>query len=162
PGQPDQHAEIGGHALAALEAEPDREKMADEGAEAGDDREVAPPAARDEHRDGALQGIEEKGESGEPLVAGAQHIGGADVAGADLSYVAHSRGARDEEAERNGAEQVAEGERCKQHWQARLPDDRIRHDTPPQTARDGVQAENTVRPATIVCKTLPCRRAPSK
>ena len=34
----DQHAEIGGDALAALEAEPDRKEMAEEGAEAGDER----------------------------------------------------------------------------------------------------------------------------
>src|SRR5712691_5035373 len=40
PGQPEQDADVGGNALAALELEPDRKEMPDEGAEAGDKRET--------------------------------------------------------------------------------------------------------------------------
>jgi hypothetical protein len=117
----EQHAEIGGDALAALEAEPHGEEMAEEGAEAGDDGEVRPPSAGDEHRGGALQRVEQQGEGGEPLVAGAQHVGGADVAGADLAHVAEAGGARDQQAERDGAEQVAEGQGGKKCRHCRLP-----------------------------------------
>src|SRR6266545_3399344 len=40
PSEPEQHANIGGNALAALELEPDRKEMPDEGAEAGGKRET--------------------------------------------------------------------------------------------------------------------------
>ena len=40
----EQHADIGGDALAALEAEPDREEMAEEGGKAGGDAGFDPPA----------------------------------------------------------------------------------------------------------------------
>jgi hypothetical protein len=42
-------------------------------------------------------------------VAGAQHIGGADVAGADVAHVTEPGGARQQIAEGERAEQVADG-----------------------------------------------------
>ena len=83
---------IGGDALAALEAEPDREEVAEEGAEPGDERGVASPpnASRDQHRGGALEHVAEQRRGGEALAAGAQHIGRADIAGADRADVAEA------------------------------------------------------------------------
>ena len=42
--KPEQHADIGGDALAALEAEPDGKEMAEERGEAGGDPRFDPPA----------------------------------------------------------------------------------------------------------------------
>ena len=88
--------------------------MAEEGAEAGEQAEVRPPQAGDQHGGRALQHVEQEGGGGEPLVAGAQHVGGADVAGADLAHVAQPGGAGEQQAEGDRAENVAEDERGQQ------------------------------------------------
>ena len=62
----------------------------------------------DEHGRGALERIEQQRQRGEALVAGAQHVGGADVAGADVAHVAEAGRARQKIAEGDRAEQVAE------------------------------------------------------
>ena len=111
PVQPDEHAEIGGDALATPKVEPGREDVAEEGGEPGIEREVRVEPAGDEHGRRAFQCIEQQGEGGKPLVAGAQHIGRADIAGADLADVAKPGGARDQQAERDRAEQIAEHQR---------------------------------------------------
>ena len=49
---------------------------------------------------------------GELLVAGAQHIGGADIAGADRAQVLRAGEPRQDDAERDGAAQIAEHESC--------------------------------------------------
>ena len=51
----------------------------------------------DEHGRGALQRVEQERQRGEALVAGAQHVGGADVARADGAHVAETGGARQQE-----------------------------------------------------------------
>src|SRR5690606_4834107 len=91
-----------------------------------------------------------------------QHVGGADVAGADAPHVAEARRTGDDQAEGYGAEQIAGGQCREKRGEGGLPGARIRHDSPPPSPGCGGQAENTVRPATMVCKTLPCSRAPSK
>ena len=55
--------------------------------------------------------VEEERQRGEALVAGAQHVGGADVARADGAHVAETGGARQQETERDRAEEIAERER---------------------------------------------------
>ena len=103
---------IGRDALAALEPEPDRKQVAEEGAER---RRRAPASWPDhqrheQHRDGALEHVGEQRRGGEALAAGAQHIGGADIAGADRADVLRAGEPREDEAERDRAEQIAERE----------------------------------------------------
>ena len=52
---------------------------------------VGPQFAGDQHSDGPLQRVAEQRRRGEALAAGAQHIGRADVAGADVADVARAR-----------------------------------------------------------------------
>ena len=71
--------------------------------------------ARQQHRRRALGAIAEQGGRRRPFLAGAQHIGGADIAGADLAHIARARDPGEEQAERNRAQQIAErqgGKRC--------------------------------------------------
>ena len=74
-------------------------------------REFGAEAAGDQHGGRALQRVEQQRRGGKPLVAGAQHIGRADIAGADLADVAEAGGAGQQQAERDRAEQIAEDER---------------------------------------------------
>ena len=86
--------------------------MPEEGAEPGDEAGVAaePPCGK-QHRDGALEHVAEQRRGGEPLAAGAQHIGGADIAGADGADVLRAGEPREHEPERDRAEQIADNER---------------------------------------------------
>ena len=52
-------------------------------------------------------GIKQNGEQGQVFASGAQNIGGADVAGADFADVAVAGHAGQNQAEGNGAEQIA-------------------------------------------------------
>ncbi len=117
PEQAEQHADIGGDALAALELQPDRKQVSEEGAERGDHGglRAAQRQARDGDGDGALQHVADQGCGGEALAAGAQHIGRADIAGADGADVAGARDFRQDQAERDRAEQVADHKRRQQH-----------------------------------------------
>ncbi len=62
----------------------------------------------DKNGERALEHVADKRRRGQILAAGAQHIGGADIAGADGADVAAAGRARDDEAERDRAEQIAE------------------------------------------------------
>ena len=77
---------------------------------------------------GALEHVTEERRRGEPLAAGAQHIGGADIAGADAADVGRAGQPRDDEAKRNRAEQVAERERGGIIGQGEGPADRMQHE----------------------------------
>ena len=55
--------------------------------------------------------IEKKGQCGHLLVAGAQHVGGADIAGADRADIAQPGRLRQQQAKGNGAAEIAEHER---------------------------------------------------
>ena len=70
---------------------------------------------------GAFQHVEQQRRGGEPLVAGAQHIGRADIAGADVAHVAKAGGAGQQQAERDRAEQIAESERKKRSGNPACP-----------------------------------------
>ena len=89
----------------------------------------SPTLAGDQHRHHALQRIEQQGGGRQPLAAGAQHVGRADIARADLADVAQPRGAGQQQAERDRAQQVAQQERSQQKDQASRPSRRLRaHD----------------------------------
>ncbi|MCY1547652.1 hypothetical protein D9M68_837210 [compost metagenome] len=84
--------------------------MADEGGEAcGDPRFDAPMRCNGGCR-GALERVEQQGRCGKLLVAGAQHIGRADIARADLSDVAQPGHAGQDQSEWDRAEQIAEAQ----------------------------------------------------
>ena len=82
--------------------------MAEHGGHACDQRRVfAGPVAQGDDGERAFAGVEQQGEGGDVLAAGPQHVGGADIAGPDRADVAEPGGAGEDEAERDGAEQVA-------------------------------------------------------
>ncbi len=86
--------------------------MAEKRAEAGDQREIAiEQGRRHQHRDGALEHVAQKRRGRKRLAAGAQHIGGADIAGADGAEVLRARKPRQDDAERDRAAQIAEHQR---------------------------------------------------
>ena len=69
------------------------------------------PGGGEEHGRRALEPVAEEGGGGERLVAGPQHVGGADIARADGADVAEAGEAGEDQAEGNGAEEVADDER---------------------------------------------------
>ncbi len=107
-----QHAEIGCDAFAALEVEPDRKEVAEKSAEPRRHRRqrTGIPGG-DKHGGGALQHIEQKGGGGKALVAGAQHIGRADIAGADGAHIAEAGGPSEQQSERDRSQQITESQR---------------------------------------------------
>ena len=150
----DQHAEIGRDALAALEAEPDRKIWPRKAPSPAIMPRSAPncsPATSAAGR--ALQRVEQQGGGRQPLVAGAQHVGRADIARADLAHVAQPGHARQQQAERDRAEQIAEDQRDRRQRVSPCP-------RPASASRD-VGCEYCAA-RNQVCKTLPCSRAPSK
>ena len=67
-----------------------------------------PQFRADQHRSRALRHIEHQGQRGQPLAAGAQHIGRADIARADLPDVAEAGEPGQQQPERDRAEEIAE------------------------------------------------------
>src|ERR1700719_3476728 len=85
--------------------------MAEKGAQRSNDRGVAIKNMRDDqYRRGALEHVAEQSRDGEALAAGAQNIGGADIAGADRAQIRRASKPREQNAERNRAAQIAEDE----------------------------------------------------
>src|SRR5262249_19600777 len=119
PRQPQQQTDIGGDALAALETEPNREEVAEKGAGCGRQCELVGEIAifaavvgiDEQHGERALERIADKRRRGEPLVAGAQHVGRAGIAGADGADVGGAGEARQDQPERDRAAEIAEGQR---------------------------------------------------
>lgn len=72
-----------------------------------------------QNRDGSLQKIEEKGQRGQILAAGAQNIGRANIARTNGSNVGGARQARQKKSERNGAASIAEqkGQNILEHFE---------------------------------------------
>ncbi len=66
--------------------------------------------AGDQHGGGTLAAIQQQGRQCQLLVAGAEHIGGADIAGADLADIAEAGEAGEDQAEGNRAQQIAAGQ----------------------------------------------------
>ncbi len=84
--------------------------MTEKGAEAGRHGRVRTEMRSHPDGGGALQQVEQERERGKALVAGAQDIGGADIAGADLTEIAEPGELGEEQSEGDGAEQIAERE----------------------------------------------------
>src|SRR5689334_12901965 len=164
PGEPDQDTDIGRHALAALELEPDRKQVAEEGTEPREHGEIlsAEPIGH-QHRGGALERVEDQRRSGESFAAGAQHIGGADVAGSDRADIPGAGEPREDEPERNRAEQIAETEGGRVIGQGERPVDGMEHGVVPRGGKRNRRQtySYTVRPATMVRTTRPESRASS-
>src|SRR5690606_15148917 len=110
PGEAEADAERSGHALASLEPQPDREAVSEHRADGGESRCLGPPPPREPNRQKAFRAVEQQRRRREPLAAGAQHVGGADVARADGANVAPSGRLGEQQPERNRAERVAEQE----------------------------------------------------
>ncbi len=72
---------------------------------------AGPEIPGDQHRGNALGRVEDQRQRRQLAPAGAQHIGGADIARADLADIAEPGGARDQQAERDRAEQIADDRR---------------------------------------------------
>ena len=88
PSEADQRAEIGRDALAAAELEPDRIHVAEDRARSRRERRRRPKQPPRQHdRQRRLQRVERERRRRQPLAAGAQDIGGADVARADRAQV---------------------------------------------------------------------------
>ena len=63
--------------------------------------------ARQQQGDRSLAGVEQQRGKRDVLTAGAQHVGRADIAGADIAYVAEARSLREHKPERNRAKEIA-------------------------------------------------------
>ena len=105
PGHAKQAAEEGRDALAALETEPDRENMAEKGAETGDSAPVSGEKAENSSTAAvALSASSSRVRGGDILAASAQHVGRADIARADRAHVAETGRPGQQQAEGDGAE----------------------------------------------------------
>ena len=83
--------------------------MTENGAKPGEHREIAVRERRHhQHGRGAFQHVAEQSGGGQRLVAGAQHIGRTDIAGADAADVLHPREPREDHAEWDRAAEIAE------------------------------------------------------
>lgn len=108
PGHHQQCAQCRGDPFAALELEPDREVMANDGGECRDDAGKLAQLHEDQCCDGTLGGIKDQCHEGQKLVSGPKHVGGADVSrpdGADITKTGHPR---QHQSPRDRAEQVAD------------------------------------------------------
>src|SRR4026209_1811632 len=72
---------------------------------------VAPTVAAAPHPQRPLELVEQRWGGGQPLVARTQHVGGTDVARADLAHIAETRGVGQHETERDGADEIADEQR---------------------------------------------------
>ena len=93
--------------------------MAEKGAQASNQRRrVSGKIRGDQYGDGALEGVAQQRRRGQSFAAGAQHVGRADIAGADAAYIGAAGGLRDQKPEWNRAEQIAEGkgQSDDDHW----------------------------------------------
>jgi hypothetical protein len=97
--------------LNLSQTEPDREEVAEEGAECGQHRRIgAAVIAGDNDRGRALEHVADQSGRGEALAAGAQHVGGADIAGTDRTQILRAAKLGQHHPERDRAQQVAEQE----------------------------------------------------
>ena len=107
----DDDAHERGDALAALELQPDRVAMADERTGGREQGVTGEQVCDQQDGDRALGHVEQQGRGGEAFPTGAQDVGRADVARADRAQIARTAEPRENDAERDRAEQIAEHER---------------------------------------------------
>ena len=84
--------------------------MAEKCSETRGDGRLGSEVRRYDHGGRALEHVAKERRRGEPLAAGAQDIGCADIARADRADIGSARCARQQKPEWNGAEQIAEDE----------------------------------------------------
>jgi hypothetical protein len=80
--------------------------MAEKGACAGQRCPIGRKRARDQHRRRALAHVEQQRRRRQPLAAGAQHVGGADIARSDRAQITRAGKPREKQAERDRAEEI--------------------------------------------------------
>ena len=90
-----------------LEPKPHRKAMAQNRAIGGHDRHVLPVDAGQQDRRRAFAGVEQQGHQRQSLVAGAQHIGGADIAAANGANIAKTGEAGQQQPAGHRAQQIA-------------------------------------------------------
>src|SRR5262249_48975464 len=129
PGQRQKGADIRGDAFAASEAEPHRKEMTDESPGRGGQRKlvgeitvlasVIPIDKQD--GEGAFERIADQRRRGQAFAAGAQHVGGADIAGAEGANVLRAGEPRQDQPEGDGTAEVAgQGRRRTSRQQRRI------------------------------------------
>ena len=105
----EQHAQIRRNAFSAFKFQPHRKNVAEERAKAGQDcGSLSEIVVRDQHRDCAFCGIEQKRRRRDAFASRSKHVRRADVARTDPADVTQACGAREKQAEGNGAKQVAD------------------------------------------------------
>ena len=89
PSEPEEHADIGCDALAAAEVSQTGNRWPRKAPRAAQHGSIAvrQKYEREQDRDGALEHVAEKVAAASPLFARAQHVGRADIAGADAADV---------------------------------------------------------------------------
>jgi hypothetical protein len=118
----------------------------EKGGKTGGNARFDTPVGCDRCGSRALQGIEQQRGGGKLPVAGSEHIRRADIAGADLAYVTEAGHPRQNEAERDRAQQITENKACESRRQPQLPGKHV-HRSPLPLTRAGY-AECTSSPAT--------------
>src|SRR5579864_2546798 len=111
PANENEDAEASGDAFAAAKLQPDREHVADYGEDCAQHHPAdvpAGPMAGDPDGEVAFCSVEEQGESARNWSGVASDVGGADVAAADAANISAAECLDDEQAERNGAEDVGD------------------------------------------------------
>ena len=87
--------------------------MAEKSTDRGDNRDVmTEPVAGDEDGDRALEHVADERRRRQTFAAGAQDVGGADIAGADAAQIRPAGKPRQQNAERNRAAEIAEDKSC--------------------------------------------------
>src|ERR1700730_17701511 len=87
--------------------------MAEKRTDRGDNRDVmTEPVAGDEDGDRALEHVANERHRRQTFAAGAEHVGGADIAGADAAQIRPAGKPRQQNAEWNRAAQITEDQSC--------------------------------------------------
>src|SRR5262249_14374220 len=117
--QAEQETDIGRDAFAAFKAEPDRKQMAEEGAKRGIERRIAAEyKANHDDGNGAFKNVAGKGRRRQVFAPGPQHVGGADIAGADAAQIRPAGNAGQKHAKRYRVAEITEDQRdgIMEHW----------------------------------------------
>src|SRR5262249_58029211 len=80
--------------------------------------------------DRALERVAQERQRGQPLAAGTQHVGGADIAGPDGADVASAGEPREQKTEWDRAQKIAERQRAPIIGQDERPADGMKHGNP--------------------------------
>ena len=97
----------------------------------------------DENRHRSLEHVAEEGRGRQALLARAQHIGRADIAGADAAQIRAAGEARQDDAEGNGAQKIGDDEGRDQPDPGRRRIARTRHFAPPHRSAPAICAKIT-------------------